>query len=112
MGVVSAADEMWNWLKESGLLRDLEDEVAVEDVKGRVFQQVRGVLYFEMCCPTYVVFEIGRQSHACQQHAKSRCTSLVVFIASRECFLHAAASVHLLVLTFFLILEPGRHWSC
>ncbi len=42
MGVVSAADEMWNWLKEFGLLQDLEDEVAVDDVNGKSFSASEG----------------------------------------------------------------------
>jgi len=42
MEVVSAADEMWNWLKEFGFLRDLEDEVAVDDVNGKSFSASEG----------------------------------------------------------------------
>jgi len=40
--VVSAAAEVWNWLKEFGLLRDLEDEGAVDDVNGKSFSASEG----------------------------------------------------------------------
>jgi len=78
----------------------------------RVFQQVRGILYSEIRCPTYVV------SRQADSHMLARNTRIHAALHSScavcrcEESLHAAACVvHLLVLTLAHILGPGRQGS-